>query len=197
MQWFRNNKTMPESKDVESGGGEATPLLADKTTPQPLHTDDGSTPMGYHGAAGAAAPPPAAPPPPPPLSPKVDEAPDEDNNKGEKTIIDSYQKRTESSTSLSNRDDNASQSQLSRKSGKSQKSRKKKSASDAASVKSEKSTRKAKKKKREGPQKSICHLLFDAVRLLAIIASCMMFTMQFIPLVILGNESTWLQIAVR
>ena len=197
MQWFRNNKTEPESKDVESGGGEATPLLADKTTPQPLHTtDDGSAPMGYHGAAGAAAPPPAAPPPPPPLSPKVDEAPDEENNKEEKTVIDSYQKRTESSTSLSNRDDNASQSQLSRKSGKSQKSRKKKSASDAASVKSEKS-KKAKKKKREGPQKSICHLLFDAVRLLAIVASCMMFTMQFIPLVILGNESTWLQIAVR
>lgn len=35
------------------------------------------------------------------------------------------------------------------------------------------------------------------MRHLAIIASFMMFAMQIVPLVILGHESTWLQIAVR
>lgn len=54
-----------------------------------------------------------------------------------------------------------------------------------------------KKKRKEGPQKSICHILFDFVRYLAIIASSLMFTMQMVPLVIVGGESTWLQIAVR
>jgi len=35
------------------------------------------------------------------------------------------------------------------------------------------------------------------VRYLAILASCMMLLMQIIPMMILGDESTWLQIAVR
>ena len=145
--------------------------------------------MGYHGIT----PPPAAAPPPPPSS--DDEIRDAQCIEG----------RTSSLTDNSDNkdDDNGSQSQLSQthstKSGRSKSKRKKKT--DSASIRSGKSTRtnksKQKKKTADGPTKSICHLLFDSVRYLAILASCMMFAMQIVPLYVLGNESTWLQIAVR
>lgn len=182
---------MPKSKDHNNGvkSGEVTPLLAKISQ----HADEEAAPTGYLGAAGASAPPPSAAPPPPP-----------DDKKEKNNDSSSYQKRNSSPTPLlsTNNEDNASQSQLSltqsNKSVKSGKSRKKKKTTnnDASSLKSSKSN-KAKKKKKEGPQKSICHHLFDFVRYLAIIASSMMFTMQMIPLVIVGGESTWLQIAVR
>ena len=56
---------------------------------------------------------------------------------------------------------------------------------------------KAVKKRRDGPHKSVCHLIFDVVRYSAIISCFMMFLTQIIPLIIFIDESTWLQIAVR
>ena len=43
----------------------------------------------------------------------------------------------------------------------------------------------------------IFHLLFDGLRYLTIVTSCIMFLMQAVPLVILTEENTWLQFAVR
>lgn len=172
--------------------GESTPLIANNDNVGEHEHDEESataTPMGYHGIT----PPPAAAPPPPPSS--DDEIRDAQCIEG----------RTSSLTDNSDNkdDDNGSQSQLSQthstKSGRSKSKRKKKT--DSASIRSGKSTRtnksKQKKKTADGPTKSICHLLFDSVRYLAILASCMMFAMQIVPLYVLGNESTWLQIAVR
>lgn len=171
--------------------GESTPLIANDNVGEHEHDEESATatPMGYHGIT----PPPAAAPPPPPSS--DDEIRDAQCIEG----------RTSSLTDNSDNkdDDNGSQSQLSQthstKSGRSKSKRKKKT--DSASIRSGKSTRtnksKQKKKTADGPTKSICHLLFDSVRYLAIIASCMMFAMQIVPLYVLGNESTWLQIAVR
>lgn len=172
--------------------GESTPLIANNDNVGEHEHDEESataTPMGYHGIT----PPPAAAPPPPPSS--DDEIRDAQCIEG----------RTSSLTDNSDNkdDDNGSQSQLSQthstKSGRSKSKRKKKT--DSASIRSGKSTRtnksKQKKKTADGPTKSICHLLFDSVRYLAIITSCMMFAMQIVPLYVLGNESTWLQIAVR
>ena len=175
--------------------GESTPLIANNENVGEHEHDEESgtaTPMGYHGIT----PPPAAAPPPPPSS--DDEIRDAQCIEG----------RTSSLTTDNNDnkdDDNASQSQLSQthstKSGRSKSKRKKSKTDGTASIRSGKSTRtnksKQKKKTADGPTKSICHLLFDSVRYLAIIASCMMFAMQIVPLYVLGNESTWLQIAVR
>lgn len=168
---------MPTSQDPgnqDAEAGESTPLLGAETDSAPV-----SYPLG-----GAVAPPPADAPPPPPSA--------DDNKEADVTTPQS------SSNKLNDTDEeNASQSQ-STKSGKSGKShRKKKKGGDASSVRSSKSTKKLKKKKKEGPQKSICHLLFDIVRYMAIIASCMMFTLQIVPLIYFGHESTWLQISVR
>lgn len=202
----QNNQTHPSSimpkntqaqddHDVESG--ESTPLLARSSEHDACGTLS-APPVDYLGT-GAVAPPPAAAPPPPP----------ETSTHGNDTKhASSHHEKQSSATSSSqhqNNDDNASltaHSTKSGKSGKTSKKKKKKSSSDAASTKSGKSTNKssnkqAKKKIEEGPQKSICHLLFDSVRYLAIIASCMMFTIQIVPLMVLGGESTWLQISVR
>lgn len=181
-----------ESKEKVDTVGESTPLIANNDNVGEHEHDEESataTPMGYHGIT----PPPAAAPPPPPSS--DDEIRDAQCIEG----------RTSSLTDNSDNkdDDNGSQSQLSQthstKSGRSKSKRKKKT--DSASIRSGKSTRtnksKQKKKTADGPTKSICHLLFDSVRYLAILASCMMFAMQIVPLYVLGNESTWLQIAVR
>jgi len=183
-----------DNKNAADSLEESTPLLAHsqggKTTqPDP---DEESAPIGYLGAPSAAAPPPAgAPPPPPLLSAK---SANEDTSITSAGSPSQDQEQVSSDTSL------ASQNQLSislsTKSGKSGKSRRKKRQIDDASTKNGKS-KKEKGRKKNGPKKSICHLLFDAVRYMAILASCMMFAMQIVPLVILGHESTWLQIAVR
>lgn len=191
---------MPKSQDPDHGVEECTPLLAKSSS----RVDEESAPMGYLGAEPTAPPPATAPPPPPPSSTPYDiTSKQNDNGKDNdgSNSSDHNQNSPASHMSARNEDDNESKSQLSltqsAKSGKSGKSRKKKKkVADAASAKSSKSS-KPKKKRKEGPQKSVCHLLFDVVRYLAIVASCMMFTMQMVPLVILGDTSTWLQIAVR
>ena len=126
-------------------------------------------------------PPPAAPPPPPP---PLTSSSDENTSIGN------------DNAKILNYVDNAPQSQLSvHNSVKSGESRKKRKSSTTSS-KSSKSN-KVKAKRKDGPQKNIFHLLFDALRYLMIITSCIMFLMQAIPLVILKAESTWLQFAVR
>jgi hypothetical protein len=96
--------------------------------------------------------------------------------------------------------DKAPQSQLSVhnsvKSGDSLK-KKKSSTTSSKSSKSNKAKAKAKAKRKDGPQKIMFHLLFDALRYFMIITSCIMFLMQAVPLVILKAGSTWLQFAVR
>mmetsp|Transcript_16334 Transcript_16334/g.35546 ORF Transcript_16334/g.35546 Transcript_16334/m.35546 type:complete len:336 (-) Transcript_16334:1399-2406(-) len=189
---------MPDSRGSDNNvkSGEAAPLLP--KTSQHDEGDEETAAVGYLGADGASAPPPCAAPPPPPQD--IPNADDNNDNKGNNDDNSTHQKHSEPATSLLQleNDDNASETQASltqsNKSGKSRKKRKK--TNDASSSKSSKSN-KAKKKRKERPQKSIFHLLFDAVRFLAIIASSMMFTMQIIPLVILEKESTWLQIALR
>ena len=128
-----------------------------------------------------AAPPPAAPPPPPPpLTSSSDE----------NTLMGN------DNAKILNYVDKAPQSQLSvHNSVKSVDSTKKKKRSTTSS-KSSKSN-KAKAKRKDGPQKIIFHLFFDALRYLMIITSCIMFLMQAVPLVILKAGSTWLQFAVR
>lgn len=178
--------------DVETG--EVTPLLAKDSH---RSNDKQYAASSSLGAGGATAPPPAAapPPPPPPSKPGQDSKNDVKKNENESSA----------SLSSANSDDdvNLSSSQLSvtrstksGKSGKSNSKRKKKKGTEDASTKSGKNA-KAKKKRKPGPQKSMCHLLFDSVRYLAIIASSMMFMMQFVPLIFFGDQSTWLQIAVR
>ena len=188
--WKTNLAKAKNDKNKDGIVVESTPLLVKDDEPN-VETDIESAPMGYLGTA----PPPAAPPPPPP-PPTTMDGKQEDEMMNTRRISSST---SVSSTTNNNTDDNASQSQLSTtqsmKSGKS-KRRKKKSGSDAASAKSSKSN-KAKKKKRDGPQKSICHLSFDSVRYLAILASSMMLAMQIVPLWVLRDESTWLQISVR
>ncbi|KAL9182101.1 hypothetical protein ACHAXT_012444 [Thalassiosira profunda] len=179
------------TRDVESGeaSSEATPLLVTKSSnaEEPATAD-----------FGAVAPPPAAAPPPPP-----DGSPGEQIMGGD--AASSYQQQPQESLTplLSARDDdNTSQSQLSQsvsaKSGKSRRKRKKKTG-DAASTKSGRSsvTKAKKRKKKEGPQKSICHLMFDLVRYVAIMASACMLAMQALPLIVMGKQRTWLQVAVR
>eukprot|EP00581_Thalassiosira_minuscula_P016015 CAMPEP_0183722746 /NCGR_PEP_ID=MMETSP0737-20130205/14615_1 /TAXON_ID=385413 /ORGANISM="Thalassiosira miniscula, Strain CCMP1093" /LENGTH=339 /DNA_ID=CAMNT_0025952977 /DNA_START=134 /DNA_END=1153 /DNA_ORIENTATION=- len=181
----------PQDKDIESG--EATPLLAKSSQHAHANDDEESAKLP---ATEALAPPPAAAPPPPPDS--------EGGGTPSSSNDDKNKKRNESSTSLSSANAD-SMTRKSTKSGKSSRTRKKKKKKDDASStrsgkssKSKKDTKKQKqKKKKEGPQKSICHLVFDSVRYLAILASCMMFAMQIVPLIIVGGESTWLQIAVR
>lgn len=155
---------------------ESTPLLA-SIEHDGHHTNEISALTGF---PEPVAPPPAAPPPlPPPLTSSSDETSmGNDNAKILKYV------------------DKAPQSQLSvHNSVKSGESRKKKKSSTTSS-KSSKSN-KAKAKRKDGPQKFIFHLLFDALRYLMIITSCIMFLMQAVPLVILKAGSTWLQFAVR
>lgn len=54
-----------------------------------------------------------------------------------------------------------------------------------------------KKKRFERPQKSICHLFFDALRYFAMAASAMMLTIQIVPLAFFWRDTTWLQVAVK
>lgn len=45
----------------------------------------------------------------------------------------------------------------------------------------------------------MCHLMFDGLRYLGILASCMMLVVQVVPLVsnLVVEEGNWLQMAVR
>lgn len=96
-------------------------------------------------------------------------------------------------------------SQAATTSNKSAKSRrsKKKQSSDGASTKSgksktNKSIRRASiKKKREGPQRTIFHVLFDLLRAASILANIMMLFNQLLPFVLLKENNTVLQVAVR
>lgn len=168
--------------DIESG--EATPLLASERTSQ----DEDSAAVAD--ADGALAPPPSCPPPPVPPGEVIT------------SISNGHGDRNDSSISRLSNEDDAQSNRSGSKSSKSQRRRRKRKGNganaDAHSI-ATKSTRSAGKKKRkaEGPQKSVCHLLFDFVRCLAVVASAMMLAMQVVPLVIVGGESTWLQIAVR
>ena len=193
--WKRNLAKAKNDKNKDGVVVESTPLLVDKEDEPNVETDIESAPMGYLGTA----PPPAAPPPPPPPTTTAVDEKREDEIMNTKRISSTTSVSSTTNDNNNDADDNASQSQLSTtqstKSGKS-KRRKKKSGSDAASAKSSKSN-KAKKKKRDGPQKSICHLSFDSIRYLAILASSMMCAMQIVPLWVLRDESTWLQISVR
>ena len=134
--------------------------------------------MGDSSHLGTIAPPPVAAPPPQPSS--NDPQSDKDT------------KRSSSSSNNSLSGLSTTQSLKSGKSGKSSSTRRRKKKNT-----NNNNNKSIKKKKPDGPQKSICHLLFDSVRYLAIIASSMMLLMQLVPLYILKSESTWLQIAVR
>jgi len=134
--------------------------------------------MGDSSHLGTIAPPPAAAPPPPPSNDP--QSTDDKNNKDRKR-----------NSSSSNNSLSGLSTTQSIKSGKSSSTRRRKKKNTNTNNKS------IKKKKPDGPQKSMCHLLFDSVRYLAIIASSMMLLMQLVPLYILKSESTWLQIAVR
>jgi len=82
------------------------------------------------------------------------------------------------------------------KTGKSGRSRdKKRTGKDVSLTRTDASHKK--KKRIEGPQKSICHLFFDALRYFAMVASSMMFTIQIVPLIFFWRETTWLQVAVK
>ena len=180
------------SKAQEDEPRESTPLLEDEEA-QAMNKevvydsvviddeDSAAVPiMGDSSHLDTIAPPPAAAPPPPPSS-----------NDPQSTDKKKDRKRSSSSNnSLSGL--STTQSTKSGKSGKSSSTRRRKKKN--ANNNNNKAT---KKKKPDGPQKSICHLLFDSVRYLAIIASSMMLLMQLVPLYILKSESTWLQIAVR
>ena len=157
---------------------ESTPLLVSDENDE-HHTDEASA-LGFLEPMG---PPPAAPPPPPPpLTSSSDEKTTTWGNKNAK---------------IQDRVDSAPQSQLSvNDSVKTGDSRKKKKKSSTTSSKGSKSS-KAKTKKMDGPQKMMFHLLFDGLRYLTIITSCIMFLMQAVPMIILKQESTWLQFAVR
>jgi len=135
--------------------------------------------MGDSSHLGTLAPPPAVAPPPPPSS-------------NDPQSTDDYTKEDKRRNSSSNNSLSGLSTTQSLKSGKSSSTRRRKKKN--TNNNNNKST---KKKKPDGPQKSICHLLFDSVRYLAIIASSMMLLMQLVPLYILKSESTWLQIAVR
>jgi hypothetical protein len=156
---------------------ESTPLLVSDEN-DGHHTDESSA-LGFLEPMG---PPPAAPPPPPP--PLM-------SSSDEKTITSSNQ-----NAKIQKCVDSAPQSQLSVhdyiKTGQSRKKKK----SSTTSSKGSKSS-KTKTMRMDGPQKMIFHLLFDGLRYLTIITSCIMFLMQAVPMVILKQESTWLQFAVR
>lgn len=173
---------------------ESTPLLEDEEAQamnkegydSVIDEEEDSTAvpiMGDSSHLGTIAPPPAAAPPPPPSSNDPQSINDTNNNKDRK-------RNSSSNNSLSGL--STTQSIKSGKSGKSSSTRRRKKKNTNNNNKST-----TKKKKPDGPQKSICHLLFDSVRYLAIIASSMMLLMQLVPLYILKSESTWLQIAVR
>jgi len=171
---------------------ESTPLLEDEEAQAlnkegydsvPDEEESAAVPiMGDSSHLGTMAPPPAAAPPPPP--------PSNDPQSSTNDINNNTKRNSSSNNSLSG--SSTTQSIKSGKSGKSSSTRRRKKKN--ANNNNSKST---KKKKPDGPQKSICHLLFDSVRYLAILASSMMLLMQLVPLYILKSESTWLQIAVR
>ncbi|EJK65646.1 hypothetical protein THAOC_13474 [Thalassiosira oceanica] len=84
------------------------------------------------------------------------------------------------------------------------------SQSQGATTKSSKSKRRKKRQKSvqakikeqlqkriEGPQRSICHVTFNLIRIVAVVANFMMLAQQLLPLVLLKEESTLLQNAVR
>ena len=158
---------------------EFTPLLSGESI-------DRRAVSGIHGAM---VPPPtsAPPPPPPPLT-------TEHSNDGLATNHDMpNQNRTNiiSSFPSSSGEDNISQSSNTGK------LRKKKMKLQDSSSTTSGAGSKAMNKKKDGPHKSMCHLIFDVVRWSAIISCFMMFLTQTIPLIIFIDESTWLQIAVR
>ena len=84
------------------------------------------------------------------------------------------------------------------------------SQSQGATTKSGKSKRRKKRQKSvqtkikerlrkriEGPQRSIWHVTFDFIRIVAVVANFMMLAQQLLPLVLLKEKSTLLQNAVR
>ena len=183
---IRSFGTSKASSQEEGEIMESTPLLAQAMNKEGYDSavvdeeDSAAVPiMGDSSHLGTIAPPPAAAPPPPPSNDP--QSTDDKNNR----------RKSSSNNSLSGL--STTQSLKSGKSGKSSSTRRRKKKN--TNNNNNKST--TKKKKPDGPQKSICHLLFDSVRYLAIIASSMMLLMQLVPLYILKSESTWLQIAVR
>ncbi|KAL7525617.1 hypothetical protein ACHAWF_003819, partial [Thalassiosira exigua] len=172
-----------------AGAGEATPLLAQSAAPSESQRADEES------GGGALAPPPAAAPPPPPTS----SGEEGDKDGGEYSRLKDEPNKSSLAKSGSQQSlDRSSKSSKSGKSGRSGKSKRRKKSGGDASVRSGKSKKEKKeKKKNDGPQKSCFHLLFDAVRYLAVLASFLMFAQQAVPLLVLRKESTWLQIAVR
>jgi hypothetical protein len=177
---------------------ESTPLLGSSSSPN--QGQDETSPL-----MGASAPPPADAPPPPPGD-------DEEvplNNVGDKngkSSSSSWWNNSSTSIDTNTIIDDTSQSQLSLSQSKKQRRGKKKRSGDASTIGKRSSSTNNKTKKRKKttsdddgrPQKTIFHLSFDAVRYLAIFASCAMLFMQIIPIVILGvGGITGLQYFVR
>ena len=185
--------------------GESTPLLggSSSSSPPQAQEDDTTSPL----LAAASAPPPADAPPPLPDEEEEEEAPLKD---GKTSSSSSWWHKKQDSIDTNAINDDTSQSQLSLSQSKKRRSKKNKrsgggdaSATTTTSKRSKSNTKKKKKNNNtyDGPKKTICHLSFDIVRYLAIVASCTMLIMQIIPIVILnesGSEGiTGLQYFVR
>ena len=171
---------MPQLPRSLASSGESTPLLSIEGERRTKNKEQSLT-----GFLGSVAPPPASAPPPPPFSTDAIKA---DGNTTDNVINNQNRANIISSFPSSSAEDNASESNTSGKMRK-----KKMKLQDSTSIASSKAV----KKRRDGPHKSVCHLIFDVVRYSAIISCFMMFLTQIIPLIIFIDESTWLQIAVR
>mmetsp|Transcript_21165 Transcript_21165/g.45853 ORF Transcript_21165/g.45853 Transcript_21165/m.45853 type:complete len:336 (-) Transcript_21165:109-1116(-) len=176
--------------------GESTPLLG--TSSHHTDNDEESAVLQSSSSAPQAPPPVGAPPPPPPSS----------------STTTSKLKIFSSSSNNNSEADDTSQSQLStsQKSKSSRRSKRSKrggtsssggdpavEAATAAATNIKRTIKQTIQKQFVGPRKSMCHLMFDGLRYLGILASCMMLVVQVVPLVSrLGvEEGNWLQMAVR
>ncbi|ACI64351.1 predicted protein [Thalassiosira pseudonana CCMP1335] len=162
--------------------GESTPLLG--TSSHHTDNDEESAVLQSSSSAAPQAPPPVgAPPPPPPSS----------------STTTSKLKIFSSSSNNNSEADDTSQSQLStsQKSKSSRRSKRSKrggtsssggdpavEAATAAATNIKRTIKQTIQKQFVGPRKSMCHLMFDGLRYLGILASCMMLVVQVVPLVI-------------
>ncbi|KAL3759969.1 hypothetical protein ACHAWU_000592 [Discostella pseudostelligera] len=166
---------------------ESTPLLAEASIGDERGTNEQLSMPGF---LGAVAPPPVSAPPPPPTDTDTSDANTSGGYITNNNLPNQNRINTISSFPSSSVDDNSQ----SNTSGKMRK--KKKKLQDSSSTGAGAGS-KATKRRKDGPHKSVCHLIFDVVRYSAIISCFMMFLTQTIPLIIFIDESTWLQIAVR
>ena len=168
---------------------ESTPLLPAnslKNASVRYYSPDEETAIIAPGAPTA--PPPSGAPPLPPSASTLTNDGDE-NLAGDRAGVPSSHSKIAEAT------DDASQTIP--QSTKAPTSRKKKRKCATSAKKDDAAEASKKKKKIDGPRKSICHILLDIVRYIAILSSFMMLCMQVIPLVAWRDESTSLQIAVR